>query len=305
MFSVLGFQRYNLRYPFSIWLFFVLQAKGAMNKLAVLKRWLANPLGRWLLVPYRAKNALSSCAVPFFCIIPWLIRSREFTNFTYNYTPLSLHAAIHLMTIITQKPAEVIWQYVSELQNDQQLHQHVARMTSKSAFKYFADSEFKPGRRMFFYLLVRAIKPRVVVEAGLDKGLGACIIGAALLKNTSEGHPGRYYGLTLNAQDPYLFDAPYDTYGELVIGDSVDFIRNTELAIDLFFHDTSTDPVHEHDQYEALTPRLRTASIVQTTWFTEMFVEFAQQSGLSLLTFHETPASHWYPGGTIAFAFKR
>ena len=276
-----------------------------MKKLAYLKICLANPLGRLILIPYRAKNALSTCFAPFYRIIPWLIRSRETTNYTYNYTPLSLHAAVHVVASVTQKPVIDIWKYVSELQNDQQLHQHVAIMTSRSVFRHFADSEFNPGRRLLYYVLTRAIKPRVVAEAGLDKGLGACIIGAALLKNTSEGHPGKYYGLTLKAKDAYLFDFPYNNYGEIVEGDSVDFLRNTELNIDPFFHDTSTDPIHEHDQYEALMPRLRVTSIVQTTWFTEMFVEFARQSGLSLLTFHETPASHWHPGSTIAFAFKK
>lgn len=274
-----------------------------MDKLSVLKKCLANPLGRLLLVPYRAKNALSTCLAPFYHIIPWLVSSKEITNFTYNYTPLSLHAAVQVVAIVTQKPAEVIWGFVSELQNDQQLHQHIARKTSKSAFRHFADSEFKPGRRLFYYILVRAMKPRVVVEAGMDKGLGACIIGAALLKNSSDGHPGKYYGISLKAHDAFLFDSPYDSHGEIVTCDSVDFLRNSELNIDLFFHDTTNDPAHERDQYKSLVPRLGAEAIILSTWFTEKFIEFAHQSKLSMITFHETPINHWYPGGTIAIAF--
>lgn len=205
---------------------------------------------------------------------------------------------------MTQRPAEVVYRYVCELQNDRQLHQHIARLTSKAVFRHFADSDFRPGRRLLYYALARTIKPRIVVEAGLDKGLGACIIGAALLKNASEGHPGKYYGLTLKARDTFLFDSPYNTCGELFIGDSVDFLRNAELNIDLFFHDTTNNPAHEHDQYEALRPRLGAASIVLSTWFTEMFLEFALRSNRSVITFHENPLRHWYPGGTIAFAFR-
>jgi hypothetical protein len=271
----------------------------------VFKRILANPLGRWILVPYRAKIALSSCLAPIYRIFPWLAQSNELTNYTYEYTPLSLIAAVHLVSIMTQKPLEQIWKYVKELQYDEQLHQHISSMTSKSDFRHFADSEFKPGRRLFYYLLVRAVKLRVVVEAGLDKGLGACIIGLALLKNASEGDLGKYYGLTLlTKKDAYLFDTPYDSHGELVIGDSVDFLRDTDVRIDLFFHDTTSDPVHERNQFEALKSRLGTESIVVSPWFTEMFVEFSQQVGLQLLTFHEKPLGHWFPGGTIAFAFR-
>lgn len=205
---------------------------------------------------------------------------------------------------MTRKPVELIWDYVAELRDDKQLHQHVVSMTSKSDFKHFSDSEFKPGRRIFYYLLVRAVKPGVVVEAGVDKGLGACIIGAALLKNASEGATGKYYGLTLlTAKDAFLFDAPYNSHGELVIGNSVDFLRNAESGIDIFIHDTTNDLGHERDQFEALKPRLGAESIVVSTWFTEKFVEFAQQSGFFVHTFHETPVRHWYPGGNIAFAF--
>ncbi|HUK99257.1 MAG TPA: class I SAM-dependent methyltransferase [Nitrospirota bacterium] len=275
-----------------------------MVKLAVLKQCLANPLGRWILIPYRAKIALSSCSAPYYRILPWLARSKELSNFTYNYSQLSLTAAIHMVALVTQRPVQLICSYVAELQNDEQLHQHIARMTSKSDFRHFADSEFKPGRRLFYYLLARAVKPGVVVEAGLDKGLGACIIGAALLKNASEGDPGKYYGLTLlSAKDAFLFAAPYDTHGELITGDSVDFLRNSEEGIGLFIHGTTNDPAHERDQYKALQPRLGADSIVLSTWLTEMFIEFAQQLGLSVLAFHETPVKHWYPGGNIAFAF--
>ena len=274
-----------------------------MAKIEALKKCLANPLGRLLLVPYRAKIALSTCLAPFYHIIPWLVRSREITNFTYNYTPLSLHAAVQMMAIVTQRPADIIWGYASELHNDQQLHRHIARVTSKSAFRHFADCEFKPGRRLFYYILVRAMKPRVVVEAGMDKGLGACIIGAALLKNSADGNPGKYYGISLKAQDAFLMDFPYDSHGEIVIGNSVDFLRNSELNIDLFLHDTTNDPEHERDQFKSLAPRLGADSIILSTWFTKMFIEFAHQSNLSMLTFHETPIRHWYPGGTIAVGY--
>lgn len=276
-----------------------------MNKVAVIKRLLANPLGRWVVVPYRAKTALVSCLAPCFRILPWLVRSRELTNYTYEYSPLAQTAAVHLAALVTGMPRELMLGYAAELRNDEQLRRHVAEMTAGSAYRHFADPQFKPGRRLFYYLLVRAVKPKVVVEAGLDKGLGACIIGAALLKNAAEGSPGQYYGLTLlTAQDAFLYGAPYDFHGQLVMGDSVDFLGKTGPNIDIFIHDTTNNPAHEQAQFTALRPRLATDAIVLSTWFTEKFAEFAQQSGLTVLTFQESPVRHWYPGGKIAFAFR-
>ena len=31
-------------------------------------------------------------------------------------------------------------------------------------------------------------KPKIVVETGVDKGLGACVLTAALMKNSEEGY---------------------------------------------------------------------------------------------------------------------
>lgn len=276
-----------------------------VNKSIMLKRLLANPLGRWILVPYRAKTALASCMAPCYRILPWLFRSRELTNYTYEYSPLAQTAAVHLAALVTGKPMELMMNYAAELRNDGQLHRHVAEMTAGSAYRHFADPQFKPGRRLFYYLLVRAVKPGVVVEAGLDKGLGACIIGAALLRNAAEGSPGKYYGLTLLAEaDAFLYGAPYDSHGELVMGDSVDFLGKAGPNIDIFIHDTTNNPAHEQAQFTALQPRLAAGAIVLSTWFTERFAEFARQSDLAVLTFHETPVGHWYPGGKIAFAFR-
>ncbi len=276
-----------------------------VNKSIMLKRLLANPLGRWVLVPYRAKTALISCLAPCFRILPWLVRSRELTNYTYEYSPLAQTAAVHLAALVTGKPMELMMNYATELRNDGQLHRHVAEMTAGSAYRHFADPQFKPGRRLFYYLLVRAVKPGVVVEAGLDKGLGACIIGAALLRNAAEGSPGKYYGLTLLAEaDAFLYGAPYDSQGELVMGDSVDILGKAGPNIDIFIHDTTNNPAHEQAQFKALQPRLAEGAIVLSTWFTEKFAEFAHQSGLAVLTFHETPVGHWYPGGKIALAFR-
>ena len=38
------------------------------------------------------------------------------------------------------------------------------------------------GRRLGWYALVRALKPRTVVETGADKGLGSCVLAALRLR---------------------------------------------------------------------------------------------------------------------------
>lgn len=54
---------------------------------------------------------------------------------------------------------------------------------------------------------MRATKPAVVVETGVDKGLGSCLLSAALTRNSEDEHPGYFYGTDINPKVGYLLQA--------------------------------------------------------------------------------------------------
>ena len=41
-----------------------------------------------------------------------------------------------------------------------------------------------------WYSLIRATRPKIVIETGVDRGLGTAVIAAALKRNAEEGFPG-------------------------------------------------------------------------------------------------------------------
>ena len=47
-----------------------------------------------------------------------------------------------------------------------------------------------PGNRLIWYLVARALKPAVVVEAGILNGMGTLVLLRALARNAQEGAPG-------------------------------------------------------------------------------------------------------------------
>ena len=56
-------------------------------------------------------------------------------------------------------------------------------------------------------------KPALVVEMGVDHGVGSCIISAALLRNIEEGFEGRYSGTEINPFAGMLLSDKYATVG--------------------------------------------------------------------------------------------
>ena len=57
------------------------------------------------------------------------------------------------------------------------------------------------------------MKPKVVVETGVDHGIGSCILCAALLRNTKEGEGGRYYGTEIRTEAGRLLSGIYAEIG--------------------------------------------------------------------------------------------
>src|SRR6185503_19685891 len=90
------------------------------------------------------------------------------------------------VSVVTGKSYEVIEDYVREIQQDAQLREHIVRISRNSKERYVADPVAHYGRRLGWYAIMRALKPRLCVETGTDKGLGTCVMAAAIMRNARE-----------------------------------------------------------------------------------------------------------------------
>ena len=104
---------------------------------------------------------------------------------------------------------------------------------------------------------MRAVKPQHVVETGTDKGLGSCVLAAALLRNGS----GRLTTIDIDPASGYLVGPPYGAVTELVLGDSVETLRGLSTPVDLFIHDSNHSA-----EYEAAELRALTANLAERAW---------------------------------------
>lgn len=235
----------------------------------------------------------------------WLEESREETNFTYDLTELNLRHLCAFLEAVTGRPARTARGVVDELLGDRDLADHVRRETERSPCAMEADPVARYGRRAGWYALVRLLRPRLVVETGVDKGLGACVIAAALRRNAAEGAPGRYVGTDLHPDAGWLFCGPYAAHGEILRGDSIDSLTRVSGPIDLFIADSCHEQGYERREYEAVADQLAPGAVLisDTAHGSPALVDYAADTGRRFLFWREEPRGHWYPGAGIGVAW--
>ena len=258
------------------------------------------------LLPWRLKNALTTTLPPVAKSFTWTVRSREHYNYSYDLQPLNLEYLAAFVAVVTGQPIKLARNYLGEIHNDQALKDHVVRLNRAHAERWVADPEARFGRRMGWYALIRAQKPRLVVETGVDKGLGSCVIAAALLRNTAEGSPGRLLALDINPNAGYLLTRPYTEVGQMVYGDSLASIAAIQDEVDFFIHDSDHSAEHESKELNAIEGKLSSRALVlsDNADCTSELLKFAERTGHQFLFFAEKPRNHWWPGDGIGVAFK-
>ncbi|MFY1574736.1 O-methyltransferase [Verrucosispora sp. WMMD703] len=236
----------------------------------------------------------------------WLVASREHHNYTYELTKLSRHHLAWFVSVVCELPVKQVRKYLAEIESDDVLRQHISSAVAGAARRGLADKQVRYARRIGWYAIVRAKRPKHIVETGVDKGLGSCVLAAALLRNAAEGHPGRVSSIDINPEAGYLArTAPWSEVIDLVIGDSVESITALDRPVDLFLHDSDHSRAYERREFAAVEAKLAPGAILLTdnVTHTNVLAEHAERTGRRFLAYRETPANHWYPGDGIGVAW--
>ena len=239
--------------------------------------------------------------------LPWLFRSRETSNFTYDLTERNRAHLASMLAVVLKRPISEITGYIDELAHDEALKHRVIDRVTVLGRGVGLDPRVGFGRREGWYALVRALKPRVVIETGVEKGLGATVLCAALLRNKEEGHPGRYYGTDIDPGAGILWDEHYRSTGTILYGDSIESLQALKEEIDLFINDSDHSAEYEAREYRVILPKLSRDAVIlaDNAHVTDELYSFARDNDREFLFFREEPANHWYLGAGIGLSFKR
>jgi predicted O-methyltransferase YrrM len=230
----------------------------------------------------------------------WLIHSKETTNFTYDLTPINReHLAWYVAGIVGKEVGEIRG-YLAEIDQDENLRSHIKAATRASDLRRVADLEPRYGRRIGWYAFVRALRPHHIVETGTDKGLGSCVLGAAVLANGT----GKLTTIDINPKSGYLISGAYARVVNRVIDDSLHALRGVE-AVDLFLHDSDHSLEYEGKEYETVANSLAPGALVlsDNAELSDRLPLWAEANHKRFAFFREEPDKHWYQGGGIGAAW--
>src|SRR5216684_2383126 len=231
----------------------------------------------------------------------WAHHSRENDNFTYDLTEQSLDYLAATVSTVTGAEIDIIRSYLEEPKAD------LSDYLCPRAAALPIDKPTSFGRRLGWYAIARAMKPRVTIETGVHFGLGSVLLCSALRRNAQEGYAGKYYGTDMDPGAGVLLAEPLNQYGKILYGDSIASLRGVDETIDLFINDSDHSAEYEGQEYRVVEHRLSPKSIVlgDNSHFTNELFKFSARTGRHFLFFKESPKDHWYPGAGIGISFPR
>ena len=259
-----------------------------------------------LRIPLRLLRASRYYNKRYLQILKWGFSSREGGNYTYDLTESNMTYLAHIVSIASGATFLEIQSYINEARKDKLLETHIIKETRRSPQSSYADLRVSFGRRLGWYAFVRALRPKVIIETGIDKGLGSVLLCSALLRNKSDGFEGRYYGTDINPDAGYLLSAPYSEVGEVLYGDSIESLKRFNRNIDLFINDSDHSKGYEKEEYRTVQSKLSPGAYIlgDNSHITDELATFSSETGRLFLFFKEEPCNHWYPGGGIGISFR-
>lgn len=260
---------------------------------------------RFLRVQIRLKIALSYYSKNLGYIGKWIWQNNETSNFYYSLTELNRDQLAQIVSMVTSHPYSEITGYFDELEHDQKLLEHLQTALNESSYE--SGIKIKYGRRLGWYAFIRATKPKIVIETGVDHGVGACVIASALIRNEQDGINGRYFGTEIRKEAGALYAGIYANYGEIIYGDSIASLKDFDGKIDLFINDSDHSADYEYAEYEAINPKLSESAIIlgDNSHVTDKLSQFSRLNDRSYVFFSEKPDQHWYPGAGIGISFRK
>jgi hypothetical protein len=255
-------------------------------------------------MPMRMRGALRYFLPSIGKAIRWTFTSREFANYTFDLTETNISYLAHTISVATGVDFLLAKDYLREIQADDSVKRHVQNLTASSGMKHSSDPTCYFGRRIGWYAFVRILKPKLVVETGVERGHGAIAICSALMRNQAEGYDGKYLGTDKDPNAGFLFTKPYSDFGKILYGDSIESLK-TIRNIDLFINDSDHSADYEYREYRTIADSLTPDAVIlgDNAHVSDSLQRFSEERDRHFLFFKENPKDHWYPGAGIGISF--
>jgi hypothetical protein len=226
----------------------------------------------------------------------------EIDNFTYDLANED-ELVPFLAESLDRDPREVE-QYIGEVVADAEFERLLRARLKKKRWTRKQRPHF--GRRLGWYAIARALKPRVIVETGIHDGLGSVLLLRALDRNAAEGYEGRLISFDINPRSGWLVSEPLSSRWRPVYAATAAALENElqGLEVGMIVHDS--DHTYECEHFELTTAAARAAPTIalvsDNAHATTALPDLARSLGIDYHFFRERPRDHFYPGAGIGLA---
>ena len=238
----------------------------------------------------------------FFLGLKWIFFGREISNFSYEIN--NIDEILHTCQIITSSEIHKLKNILNEI-----------NFENSDLKDFFSDNFFNNyekknifGRRLLWYILVRSLKPNLVIESGVDKGLGSALMIYAQYKNTQEekNKNFEYVGTDIIEKKNFLFNfknSKFKMY-KFIFEDTLKFLQNFKDKKKIIY---ISDAEHNYDfelkEFNLIKKNLIDNSVIISDNNSGSLSSFSIKNNKKLIYFHEEPKNFWYGGGTSSVSY--
>jgi predicted O-methyltransferase YrrM len=158
------------------------------------------------------------------------------------------------------------------------------------------------GKRLGWYALVRALRPRRVIEIGAHDGLGSMLLLRALELNQREGHPGTLTSFDVNPAAGWLVGE--HPLWELRIQSSdqgLPEVLSPAAPVDMLIYDGWHTFEAEYADLRVAAEHLSPEGVLVSddAQVTRALAHLCKELGFVYSEFQEIPVDHFYPGAML------
>ena len=229
----------------------------------------------------------------------FVLTSPEPDNYTYeiaNEEDLARWAAA-----VVRCDLDVATAFISEPDRDVTLS---ARLRAATAGHWLWSKRSPPfGKRLGWYALTRALRPRLVIETGTHDGLGSLLLLRALELNGQDGYPGKLVSFDVNPSAGWLIGE--HQLWELRLEASQEGMSEVlaaEGALDMFIYDGWHTYEAERADLEIAAAHLSENGVLLSddAQVSRALRDVSGRLGFDYLEFQEIPLGHFYAGAVLA-----
>jgi predicted O-methyltransferase YrrM len=225
---------------------------------------------------------------------------------SYSYRVANLEGMLATISEATGVPTALLHRYAAEPDADPELR---GALTRRLRWRFDVKHRPELANRLGWYVLIRALRPGLVVETGIYQGLGSLALLSALEHNQGDGSPGELMSFDLSEDAGSFVDRSRHPDWKLILGSTTETLQPAVSGrkVGALFQDSDhSEQVQRLEFGAALANMASTLVLVDASGGqSPVLEELSRELGGDYRRVRLGAADHWYQHGELTFSVFR